>query len=209
MKIYLIDRNFHKFSYLKAYFGRKDVELINDSFENFMSKNYVQCVVSPANSFGLMDGGYDLALTNWYGEQLQERVQQYIIEHFYGEQPVGTSFIIETNKDNQYLIHTPTMQTPRPIEDPRVIYQCMRSTLIEARRNNIESILIPMFGGECGQVKLQIVAKMMWKAYMQLKETPQKLDWQYAEEMELMPEKDFRREISWERLLHELNENSK
>ena len=50
---------------------------------------------------------------------------------------------------------------------------------------------------------------MMWKAYVQLIETPQKLDWQYAEEMELVPEKDFRREMSWERLLHELNENSK
>ena len=32
---------------------------------------------------------------------------------------------------------------------------------------------------------------------------------EYAEEMELVPEKDFRREMSWERLLHELNENSK
>lgn len=209
MKIYLIERNFHKFSYFKAYFGQEDVQLVNDSFENFISKDYVQCVVSPANSLGLMDGGYDLALTNWYGEQLQERVQQYIIEHFYGEQPVGSSFIIETNQDNQYLIHTPTMQTPQAIEDPRVIYQCMRSTLIEARRNNIESILIPMFGGECGEVKLQIVAKMMWKAYMQLKETPKKLDWEYAEEIELPPEKDFRRDISWEQLLYELHENSK
>ena len=147
MKIYLIERNFHKFSYLKAYFGQEDVQLVNDSFKNFVSNNYVQCVVSPANSFGLMDGGYDLALTEWYGTQLQERVQQYIIEHFYGEQPVGSSFIIETNKDNQYLIHTPTMQTPQLIEDPRVIYQCMRSTLIEARKNHMESILIPMFGG--------------------------------------------------------------
>ena len=71
MKIYLIDRNFHKFSYLKAYLGREDVVLVNDSFENFISKNYVQCVVSPANSFGLMDGGYDLALINWYGEQFE------------------------------------------------------------------------------------------------------------------------------------------
>ena len=102
MKIYLIEKDFHKFSYLKAYFGREDVELVNDSFKNFISGNYVQCVVSPANSFGLMDGGYDWALTEWYGTQLQERVQQYIIEHFYGEQPVGSSFIIETNKDNGF-----------------------------------------------------------------------------------------------------------
>ena len=72
MKIYLIDRNLHKFSYLKAYFGQEDVVLVNDSFENFMSNNYVQCVVLPANSLGLMDDGYGLALTEWYGTQLQE-----------------------------------------------------------------------------------------------------------------------------------------
>ncbi len=119
-------------------------------------------------------------------------MQQYIIEHFYGEQPVGTSFIIKTNKDDQYLIHTPTMQTPQLIEDPRVIYQCMRTTLIEARKNNIESILIPMFGGSCGGVKPQIVAKMMWAAYTQLKNPPSKIDWDYATEIELLPESDFR-----------------
>ena len=192
MKIYLIERDYHKFVFLKAYFNQEDIELVNDSFENFMEQNKVQCIVSPANAFGLMDGGYDLAITEWYGNQLQERVQQYIIEHFYGEQPVGTSFIIKTNKDDQYLIHTPTMQTPQLIEDPRVIYQCMRTTLIEARKNNIESILIPMFGGSCGGVKPQIVAKMMWAAYTQLKNPPSKIDWDYAAEIELLPESDFR-----------------
>ena len=192
MKIYLIERDYNKFVFLKAYFNQEDIELVNDSFENFMEQNKVQCIVSPANAFGLMDGGYDLAITEWYGNQLQERVQQYIIEHFYGEQPVGTSFIIKTNKDDQYLIHTPTMQTPQLIEDPRVIYQCMRTTLIEARKNNIESILIPMFGGSCGGVKPQIVAKMMWAAYTQLKNPPSKIDWDYAAEIELLPESDFR-----------------
>ncbi len=192
MKIYLIERNIAKFSCLKTYFDQEAVELVNESFEKFMLNNHVQCVVSPANSFGLMDGGFDLALTDWYGDQLQERVQQYIIDNFYGEQPVGSSFIIETKKNNQFLIHTPTMQTPQLIEDPRVIYQCMRSTLIEARRNNIESILIPMFGGACGGVKPEIVAKMMWLAYKQLKNTPSKIDWDYAMDVELLPETDFR-----------------
>ena len=197
MKIYLIERDYHKFVFLKAYFNQEDIELVNDSFENFMEQNKVQCIVSPANAFGLMDGGYDLAITEWYGNQLQERVQQYIIEHFYGEQPVGTSFIIKTNKDDQYLIHTPTMQTPQLIEDPRVIYQCMRTTLIEARKNNIESILIPMFGGSCGGVKPQIVAKMMWAAYTQLQNPPSKIDWDYAEKIELLPEINFRMEYDF------------
>ena len=94
MKIYLIEKDYRKFKYLQAYFGTENVKLINDDFNNFMenNKDKIQCVVSPANSFGLMDGSYDLVLTEWYGNQLQERVQEYIIKNFYGEQPVGTSF---------------------------------------------------------------------------------------------------------------------
>lgn len=192
MKIFLIEADTYKFSCLKDFFREEDVELINDRFESFISKNYVQCVVSPANSFGLMDGGYDKALTDWYGNQLQKRVQKHIIEYFYGEQPVGTSFIIEAEKNNQYLIHTPTMQTPQMLEEPRVIYQCMRSTLIEAKRNNIESILIPMFGGSTGFVRPEIVAKMMFLAYDQMKNVPEKLSWEYAKEREIPAEKNFR-----------------
>lgn len=207
MEIYLIERDYHKFKYLQAYFGREDVILVNDSFANFMRNQYVQCVVSPANSFGIMDGSYDLAITHWYGDQLQERVQKYIIENFYGEQPIGTSFIVEAGKDAQYLIHTPTMQTSQPLVDSRVIYQCMRSTLIEAKKNNIKSILIPMFGGTCGLVKPQLVAKMMWKGYEQLKNPPKSIDWEYAEKVKLILESDFRRDIDLEEFLEELEED--
>ncbi len=192
MKIYLIEADSDKFSCLKEVFGQEDVELVNCYFEDFIRKTYVQCVVSPANSFGLMDGGYDAALIGYYGDQLQKRVQRYIIDNFYGEQPVGTSFIIETNKDNQYLIHTPTMQTPQIIEDPRVIYQCMRSTLIEAKRNNIESILIPMFGGTTGFVLPEVVAEMMFRAYKQMQKIPEELNWEYAKKTEVPVPKIFR-----------------
>ena len=193
MEIYLIERGSRKFDYLKLYFKTyaPEVKLINEDFKSFMRKNKVQCVVSPANSFGLMDGSYDLAITNWYGNQLQERVQEYIIKNFYGEQPVGTSFIIEAGKDNQYLIHTPTMRTPEEIVDARIIYQCMRTTLIVAKQNNIKSILIPMFGAHVGKVKPQVVSKMMWKAYKQINNPPKKIDWDYVETVDMLPEEDF------------------
>ncbi|ECE9311446.1 phage tail protein, partial [Salmonella enterica subsp. enterica serovar Napoli] len=35
-------------------------------------------MVSTANSFGLMDGGVDAAITAYFGPQLQERVQRNI-----------------------------------------------------------------------------------------------------------------------------------
>lgn len=188
MKIYLIERDFNKFKHLKTYFENEDVILVNEEFESFMKNNKVQCVVSPANSFGLMNGGYDLALTKWYGNQLQDRVQRYIIDNYYGEQPVATSFIIETNKDNEYLIHTPTMRTPQKIIDTSVIYQCMRTTLMVAKKNNIESILIPMFGGSVGKVRPEIIAKMMWMAFKQINNPPTKISWDYAETVEMLPE---------------------
>ena len=194
MNIFIIDRDERKLKYLYPYFdGCDNVEFAVNDFESFMKTNShrIDCVVSPANSFGLMDGGYDLALTNWYGNQLQERVQNYIIEHFLGEQPVATSFIIEAGKDNQFLIHTPTMRTPEVIVDARIIYQCMRTTLLTAIQNNIKNVLIPLFGASTGMVKPQIVAKMMWKAYEQINNPPAEINWDYVENIDILPETDF------------------
>lgn len=186
MKIYIIEKDFEKYKYLMVYFGgMEDVILVNDKFEKFIKYNDVQCVVSPGNSFGIMDGGYDYALRNYYGIQLQERVQKYIIENYCGEQSVGTSFIIDTNKNNQLLIHTPTMRTPSKIQDSVVVYQCMRSTLLEARKNNIKSILIPVFGGMAGGVNPNDIAKLMRAAYDQVNNCPDKIDWDYVDSIKL------------------------
>lgn len=183
MKIYIIEKDFNKFKYLQLYFKDEDVILVNESFENFIKNTKVQCVVSPANSFGIMDGGYDLALTKWYGKQLQERVQKYITENYYGEQPVASSFIIDAGKEGQYLIHTPTMRTPEKIIDTRVIYQSMRTTLMIAKQNKIESILIPMFGGFTGCVNPQVVAEMMYQGYNQIMNPSKKISWDTIDEL--------------------------
>lgn len=185
--IYLLERDLRKCRFLELYFASEtNVKIVCDDFQHFMKTHHVQCVVSPANAFGLMDGGYDLAITEWFGDQLQKRVQQYIIDHFYGEQPVGTSFLIDAGRDNQLLIHTPTVRTPQKILDPRVIYQCMRTTLMCAAEYNIESIVIPIFGGATGKVRPQLAAEMMWKAYQQLKNIPKRIDWDYVETAEII-----------------------
>lgn len=40
----------------------------------------VTAVVSPANSFGFMDGGLDALYTSFFGPQLQQRLQRMIRE---------------------------------------------------------------------------------------------------------------------------------
>ena len=82
MKIYIIDESKQKIEIAKQYFKGTDVEFVSEKFSDFMKRENVECIVSPANAFGLMDGGYDLAITEWFGGQLQERVQKYIIFNY-------------------------------------------------------------------------------------------------------------------------------
>lgn len=169
MKIYLLDNNFNMIREWKRYFADVScVEIVYDDFENFMKIHKVDCVVSPANSFGLMDGGYDLAISKWFSWGLMESVQSYIINNYYGEQPVATSFTLDTTVEGVKLIHTPTMREPDEIREPLVVYQCMRTTLIEAIKNNIQEIVIPSFGGGTGCLKHETIAKMMYQGYMQV-----------------------------------------
>ncbi|WP_052055348.1 macro domain-containing protein [Myxosarcina sp. GI1] len=66
-------------------------------------------MVSAGNSFGLMDDGVDLAIIRYFGIDLMDKVQEYIIREFRGEQPVGTSFIIETgHPQHQTISHYQT-----------------------------------------------------------------------------------------------------
>jgi hypothetical protein len=87
-----------------------DVEIIGDRFEWIPS---FDCLVSPANSFGMMDGGMDAAITQFFGIALERKVKAQILEDYLGEQPVGTSLIVKTeNPKHPFLAHTPTMRVP-------------------------------------------------------------------------------------------------
>jgi O-acetyl-ADP-ribose deacetylase (regulator of RNase III) len=95
-------------------------------------------MVSAANSFGLMDGGVDLAITNFFGPALQARVQQVILACYDGEQPVGTSFIVETGHPaHPFLAHTPIMRVPMPIAGTDYVYLAMKAMLQAVRDFNI------------------------------------------------------------------------
>ena len=73
-----------------------ETEIIRDDFVSFMDKHpFVDGIVSPANSFGLLTGGFDKALRDYFGKPLQEAVQHKILTEWFGEQTVGTSMVVE------------------------------------------------------------------------------------------------------------------
>jgi len=53
-------------------------------------------IVSPANSFGYMDGGIDLVYLHRFGWELQARLQAHLRNEHDGELPVGQAIIMET-----------------------------------------------------------------------------------------------------------------
>src|SRR3990172_3177140 len=75
--------------------------------------NACDAIVSPANSFGFMNGGLDLFLSEYLGWHVQDRVQEKIQNEFDGELLVGQSLIVPTDNEKfPYLISAPTMRVP-------------------------------------------------------------------------------------------------
>lgn len=124
------------------------------------------CLVSPANSFGIMDGGIDALIRNEI-PGVEERVRLSIDVRFDGQQPVGTSILVPGNEKFKFLAHTPTMRTPRPIP-AAVVYDVFRALILEVINNpqyNIKTIACPGLGTATGRVSPEEAALYMHLAY--------------------------------------------
>ena len=159
----------------------KNISIYNGRFENIQEYD---CIVSPANSFGLMDGGIDKFIIDYFGKQLMENVQNYIIENYAGEQPVGTSFIIETNDiKHPYLAHTPTMEIPMDIRGTNNVYKAMKAMLLEVIKHNknninkIKKIACSGLGTACGMLNPSIAVKQMELAYGNVLNPIKEINW--------------------------------
>ena len=185
LQLILVDPNPELCEQFRLYFRDFDsTSVVCDVFESLPEYD---CMVSAANSFGLMDGGVDLAITKFFGTELMDRVQQYILTNFRGEQPVGTSFIISTDSDRHpFLAHTPTMRIPMRITATDNVYKSMWAMLLAVWHHNhrsedkIRIIACPGLGTATGGVSYQSAARQMSVAYRNFLSPPHAINWQYA-----------------------------
>lgn len=177
LKIYLLDINKEMTDTWKRFFKDiPNIEICNTDFATFMNSHKdIEGIVSPANSFGLMDGGYDKAIIDYLGPNAQTNVLTLLNLVYYGEQPVGTCLAVPFWK--YVILHTPTMRTPGKILDRTVIYSCMRSVLLTCIKHKIKSVVIPAFGGCTGRMDKREIANMMRLAYEQINNIPKEMDW--------------------------------
>jgi O-acetyl-ADP-ribose deacetylase (regulator of RNase III) len=164
--------------------GLPNVEVVNGYFEELPE---FDCMVSAANSFGLMDGGVDHAIIQFFGEALQQRVQRYILDTYLGEQPVGTSFLVETgHPKHPYVAHTPTMRVPMEISRTDNVYRAMWAMLLAVREHNrsgkppIRIVACPGLGTATGKVPYSEAARQMALAYSNFVAPPNTVSWELA-----------------------------
>jgi O-acetyl-ADP-ribose deacetylase (regulator of RNase III) len=125
------------------------------------------CVVSPANSFGFMDGGLDFQISEKIGWHLQDELQLQIIEKYDGELLVGQAILMETKNENSpFIIAAPTMRVPEPIENSVNIYLATKAILrLLKQESRIKTVSISGLGTGVGKVAYAVCAKQMKQAY--------------------------------------------
>lgn len=174
-------------------------------FENIQKVNLIKgditkiscdAVVSPANSFGFMDGSLDYVLSERFGWHIQDRLQEMIINSDEGELLVGQSITLETgDKEVPFLISAPTMRVPMNFNIATSVnpYLAMKAVLIACKKNDqITSVSIPGLCTVCGRMPYHIAAKQMFLAY---------------EEIVLGQKRRFKEFGDAQRFQNELNEN--
>lgn len=132
----------------------------------------VDAVVSPANSFGFMDGGLDALYARRFGVEVVDRVRRCIAERHHGELVVGQADVVETGDGAiPWLVVAPTMRVPMVLRDSVNPYLAARAALLLATRGTLpdgrrcvdvlRSLAFPGLGTGVGQVGDSTAAHQM------------------------------------------------
>jgi O-acetyl-ADP-ribose deacetylase (regulator of RNase III) len=130
-------------------------------------------LVSPANSFGVMDGGLDLALRQVLGAEIEGRVQAAIVERHHGELPVGAAEVVATGHARwPFLVVAPTMRVPEDVAHTLNAYLAFRAALLATAAFNraaggrrITSLVAPGLGTGVGRMAPRSCAAQMRVAF--------------------------------------------
>lgn len=140
-------------------------------------------IVSPANSFGFMDGGIDAVYARRF-PNVQQTLQTAINVNYQKELLVGQACIVPTfDKDIPYIISAPTMRVPGDISNTVNVYLAFRAVLKAIDSFNqanygvglIRSILCPGLGTLTGNMPPERSAYQIGKALTYNDEFPRTL----------------------------------
>ena len=162
--------------------GLPGIRVIRGRFEDLEPHD---CFVTAGNSFGIMNAGIDAAVVYRLGEDLMRRIQHRIMNEF-GEQPVGTAFVVPTGDPSiPFVVHAPTMRVPGSIEGTNKVYSATWAALLSIQAHN-----------QTSEQKIELAASQRWGrdsegcrsgrprqmavAYRHFLEPPHRLNWDFV-----------------------------
>jgi O-acetyl-ADP-ribose deacetylase (regulator of RNase III) len=139
---------------------------------NNILRQKADAIVSPANSYGFMDGGIDRAYRNHFGLGLQTRLQRVIEHKWSGLLPVGEAVVVSTNNNwIPQMVAAPTMERPGDVSRTQNAFLATRAALRAVRQYNrwaaehathgIHSILFPGMATGIGCMPTDEAARQM------------------------------------------------
>ena len=167
MKLILRDKNPAMVDAWRLVFRDADVEIAEgDIFGYGGDPVTADAIISPANSFGFMDGGIDYFYSlRW--PHVQGELQELLRRHHYGELPVGQAVALPTGDPNiPWLISAPTMRVPADIQGSVHAYLAFRAALLVAKERGFTSVLSPGMGTAVGRLDPAVAAAQMFQAYL-------------------------------------------
>lgn len=172
MKIYLRDRSPKLVAAWERSF--KDIPDVEVSQGGIFEGPKANAIVSPANSFGFMDGGIDQVYTNRFGAGLSRYLRTRINHEHGGELLVGQALVVTTqDREYPYLVSAPTMRVPMDVSLTPNAYLAFRAALRASMgydynagsMGRIDSILCPGLGTGVGGLSADLCALQMRMAY--------------------------------------------
>ncbi len=137
---------------------------------------FFDCVVTASSCLSSANNNIDAAVLRFSGEDVEELLQKGIQEEYLGDQPIGSSLIVEINYSlHPFIAHTPTLRMPISMAGKDHVYQGMWSTLLAIRQHNkcyyncsqkqVNIVTVPELGTSIGCVPIDEVARQISMAY--------------------------------------------
>jgi len=137
-------------------------------------------IVTPANSFGIMEGGLGDVLNKASQGKLETRIRKMIQDKHAGEMPVGQAEIIKSGMDKpQFIVVAPTVRVPirqtnttvNSYLATRAALRTLAAYMREANENGgakIESVAFVGMGTGGAKCPPAVAAFQMYEAYCQV-----------------------------------------
>jgi O-acetyl-ADP-ribose deacetylase (regulator of RNase III) len=171
-------------AFRERFVGLPGVRIVTGRFEDLEPHD---AFVTAGNAFGIMTAGIDAAVVRVFGDGIMRRVQHQILDRYFGEQPIGTAFIVPTDHAAiPFLVHAPTMRVPGSIEGTDKVYCATWAALLAIAAHNvtaehkIEVAAFPALGTGFGGVPFSEAARQMAAAYRHYLDPPHRLDWDFV-----------------------------